>query len=56
MNDINPKIILSTIKKYSNIKLIGYIDGKEEIIELDEFSKLMLIGYFSKKKSLIKEQ
>ncbi|MBS6502591.1 MAG: hypothetical protein KH415_13380 [Clostridium sp.] len=46
--------ILSIIEQCNNLKLIGYINGKDEIIEIDMIAKSMLIGYLAKKKALNK--
>lgn len=54
MDNTNKMKILDILEQGSNVKLIGSINGKEEVIELDNISKAILLGYWNKKKSLHK--
>ena len=54
MDNIKEKDILTIVEQCSELRLVGYINGKEEIIEVDRIAKVMLIGYLSKKKLLHK--
>lgn len=56
MNNVKKIDVANEIREYSDVKFIGYRDGKEEIIELDNLAKSMLIGYFTKKRLIKKEQ
>lgn len=50
MENIKERDILTIVGECSKLKLVGFRNGKEEVIELDKAAKLMLIGYLSKKK------
>ena len=52
MYNIKEMDILNIVKQCSNLKLVGFINGKEQIIEIDKEGKSMLIGYLSRKKIL----
>lgn len=52
MDNIKEMDILNIVKQFSNLKLVGFINGKEQIIEIDKEGKSMLIGYLSRKKIL----
>lgn len=43
---------IGLLEECSDLKLIGYINGKEVSFELDKMAKFMIIGYLSKKKIL----
>ena len=52
MDNIKEMDILNIVKQCSNLKLVGFINGKEQIIEIDKEGKSMLIGYLIRKKIL----
>lgn len=52
MDNIKEKDILNIVEQCSELRLVGYINGKEEIIEVDRIAKAMLVGYLSKKKTI----
>lgn len=54
MDNIKEKNILDIVEHCSELRLVGCINGKEEIVEVDRIAKAMLIGYLSKKKLLLK--
>lgn len=54
MDNIKEKDILTIVEQCSELRLVGSINGKEEIIEVDRIAKAMLVGYLSKKKLLHK--
>lgn len=55
MNNIKSKDIFTTLKQYSEIKLLINLRGKEEVVELDKVAKSMIIGYLNKKEYLNKK-
>lgn len=54
MDNIKEKDNLTIVEQCSELRLVGCINGKDEIIEVDRIAKAMLIGYLSKKKLLHK--
>lgn len=54
MDNIKKMKILDILEQCSNVKLIGSINGKEEVAEIDNISRSILLGYWNKKKSLHK--
>lgn len=49
MDNIKEIDSLNIVEKCSDLKLVGFINGKEQIIEIDKICKVMIIGYLSKK-------
>lgn len=49
MDNIKEIDSLNIIEKCSELKLVGFISGREETIEIDKICKAMIIGYLSKK-------
>lgn len=50
MDKIKERDTLTLVEQCSELKLIGYINEEEVIINLDKMAKIMIMGYLSKKK------
>ncbi|SCJ53549.1 hypothetical protein [Clostridium saudiense] len=49
MDNIKEIDSLNIVEACSDLKLVGFINGKEQTIEIDKICKAMIIGYLSKK-------